>query len=106
MDIERGQSRLTSVPVGGLVEHEHGIVDLGGRQTTQFFRRRSVSLLPRGILPDLSPSQVLQEGSATDGQKGGVGGRGLETSDRLQRGGGGGSERKIRRNTVQQALVL
>lgn len=32
-----GSLRLTSVSVGGLVEHEHGIVDLGGRQTTQFF---------------------------------------------------------------------
>lgn len=91
--------RLTSVPVGGLVEHEHGVVDLGGRQTTKFLNA-ALSLLPRGILPDLSPSQVLQGGSATDGQKGG--GKGREggertggTSDRLQRGGRGSKDRKI-----------
>lgn len=66
--------------VGGLVEHEHGIVDLRGDKQ-QFFTQSSLSLSfslsPRGILPDLSPSQVLQGGSATDGQKagGGEGGR-------------------------------
>lgn len=38
-----GSVCLTSVSVGGLVEHEHGIVDLGGRQTTKFFWRRSLS---------------------------------------------------------------
>lgn len=61
---QRGGERsvcLTSVSVGGLVEHEHGIVHLRGRQTTTvFFRWRSLPLLPRDILPDLSPSQVLQ----------------------------------------------
>ena len=96
---ERESVRLTSVSVGGLVKHEHGIIDLGGDKQ-QFFNA-ALSLLPRGILPDLSPSQVLQGGSATDGQKGGgrgrEGGRGLETSDRLQRGDQGSKDRKIRR---------
>lgn len=67
--------------VGGLVEHEHGIVDLRETNNRFLLRARSLalafSLSPRGILPDLSPSQVLQGGSATDGQKagGGEGGR-------------------------------
>lgn len=71
---ETGSVRLTSVSVGGLVEHEHGIINLVGRQTT-VITWRSLSLclfrsvLPRDILPDLSPSQVLQGGAATDGQK-------------------------------------
>lgn len=55
---------LTSVSVGGLVEHEHGVVHLRGRQTTSlflvFFFWFFLPLLPRDILPDLSPSQVLQ----------------------------------------------
>lgn len=75
---EAGGSGLTSVPVCGLVEHEHGIVDLRGEKQHRFLARRSV--LPRGILPDLSPSQVLSGGSATDGQRGG------------RRGGGGGRQ--------------
>lgn len=74
--------------VGGLVEHEHGIVDLRGDKQHSFLLRAlslSFSLSPRGILPDLSPSQVLQGGSATDGQKAGGGeggGRGRAVDER------------------------
>lgn len=58
---QRRSARLTSVSVGGLVEHEHGIVDLEGDKQDGFtLRFRSLSPLPHGILPDLSPSQVLQ----------------------------------------------
>lgn len=41
---------------------------LGEKKTTLYFTQR---LPATCILPDLSPSQVLQGGSATDGQKGG-----------------------------------
>lgn len=57
---EAGQSCLTSVSVRGLVEHEHGIVNLRGDKQHRFLARPSVPT--RGILPDLSPSQVLQRG--------------------------------------------
>ena len=82
-----GSVCLTSVSVGGLVEHEHGIVDLrGDKHTVYLAAALPVSPLPRGILPDLSPSQVLQGGSATDGRRGGGGGGG---------DGGTGDERQV-----------
>lgn len=91
-----GSVCLTSVSVGGLVEHEHGIVNLRETNNTVFYA--TLSLLPHGILPDLSPSQVLQGGSATDGQKR----RGVRREGRDWRratgykgGGQGGKDRKI-----------
>lgn len=53
--------------VGGLVEHEHGIINL---EETEFYTHHLTQMYARAILSDLTPSQVLQGGSATDGEKG------------------------------------
>lgn len=85
-----GSVRLTSVPVCGLVKHEHGIVDLRRDKQDAFLHNAG---LPRGILPDLSPSQVLQGGSATDGQKGGrEGGEGTGEERQVTKGKPRGQE--------------
>lgn len=97
------------MPVGGLVEHEHGIVDLRGDKQHRFLVPAR-ALLPRGILPDLSPSQVLQGGSATDGQKGGGRGRRAtgykEEAGRRRRRRRGAREEEILYNKLLLLLLL
>lgn len=87
--------------VGGLVEHEHGIVDLrGDKQHSFLLRALSLSLshhaaycLTSALLKFCREAQQQMDRKREEGRGEAEGG--LQTSDRLQRGGRGGKNRKI-----------